>query len=869
MCGASAASVPLPSLSVLFVWVVLFWTLNAKDKRTRTSVILGVGVAVSALSWARAEHTLLQYQHNYHTTRALFTAPERCFGNGTVVSSPTFKTAHTPASADTTADQVALYTLRFTSLECESLTLPNAQLEGPLDVRVTGGPASLARGDQVELCAQLAPIQLFRNPLLPNSWLGAARNGAALSGSALNVEVIKSGTQFFSWMDRFRAHVRRRIQLTYTAATVPLGRALVLGESDLPGEDALAFRQSGLLHLLAVSGTHLVIFVLTLVRLLRAILIRVQLLARRYDVTRWSSGFGAVASLLYADFSGGSGSAWRAAYMLCMVCGGRALGLKVGGGTALGASLLLGLALDPLASSDFSFLLSALATSGLIGLGQPLTRWATRGEPPRWITRIGLEKPGRLLVESLCATLASTLPCASVLAMMDDQMTWAALFANVVAAPLGELIALPACLLHALVSPLDQLERGLALLGSGALYGVRTVALLSASLSFARFSVPFPRASAVAWGLSALLLVSTHASARLVLLGGRQSKLRTPASRGLALLVLAFVVGWAHPFAPQRPDVTAQAIAGAGVNTATPRGVSAPSSDASLSITALDVGQGDALFIEFPEGQVAVVDGGGYVTGTPDTGTRVVLPYLRSRGVAQLDLMVLSHAHPDHILGLITVAEKLRVKELWIPELESNALESNAPARSGYLAQLIHAVEARGGRVVPAEKLCDRIQMRGGAAIDVLAPCALLGTSLPESAGLNNRSLVLRIRYGEMNALLTGDIESTAEQMLLESRRSQLPAHLLKVAHHGSDTSSSLAFVEAVRPKVAFISSGVRNTFRHPRPSTLSTLNRLGVEVLRTDQQGSLSWSTDGKKATIRSFDPRPTPASPTPGSEI
>src|SRR5690606_6246277 len=193
---------------------------------------------------------------------------------------------------------------------------------------------------------------------------------ALLSGSVLSLAVVERGGGLTAHIDAARAHTRGRIEATFPELARPMARALVLGENDLDPEDDAAFKRSGLMHLLAVSGTHLVFAVVLLVRALRACLVRIETLVRRWDVARASACFGCAASLLYADFSGGSGSAWRAAWMLSAAFLARAVGARMGGPRALGVSLGVGALVDPLAAVDLSFALSAAATFGLIVLGQ-------------------------------------------------------------------------------------------------------------------------------------------------------------------------------------------------------------------------------------------------------------------------------------------------------------------------------------------------------------------------------------------------------------------------------------------------------------------------------------------------------------------
>lgn len=793
LAGSVAPLAPMAALTTAAVWsgaAVLFTREGSRGARRRWLAVC-VLLCLFVISGARTTAALRVFETDYFETIVELKGPSRCAGSATVMQSPTLRT-----SAEK-GEMVPVWSGEVRGLDCEGRVFGR-----PIPVLFYGGPSDLSRGDRLTFVAQLAPIRLFRNAGVQSPWPGAARRNSLLSGSVLFAERVNRSRSLGAWVDRERARVRNRILATYTPLSAPLGRALVLGENDLDAEDAEAFRNSGLLHLLAVSGTHLVIAVLALVQGMSALLVRVGPLARRYDVRRISSLGGALLSLLYADFAGGSGSAWRAAFMLCLVCGGRALGLRVGGAAALGASILVGLAIDPLVGSDYSFLLSALATSGLIGLGQPLSAWANRG--------VAAKMPVRPLALSFIATLTSTLPCAPVLSMMDGDMTWAALFANVVAGPMGELIALPACLLHTLTEGIPPLERGLGLIGSGALYWVRSVALWSASVDVAQFPVPFPSNWDIGWLLCALCLWPTL----------RAQLVRIPSRSAHAFLLTAAIsIGLV-------PRICLALLP-------------APKN---LTVTALDVGQGDALLLQFPDGKVALVDGGGFATGVPDTGTRVVLPALRARGIEHLDLIVLSHPHPDHMMGLVSVTREIPTAEVWTPGVH--------PTQKGPLRDLLRNARGSGARIESARTLCGERSF-GGVRIEVLAPCSEDAREM----GANDASLVLKLTLGKRSALLTGDIEKAGEAALLKTNSEKLRSDLLKVAHHGSDTSSTEPFLEAARPSVAFISSGVRNRYEHPRPSTLEKLHRAGIFTLRTDRLGSLTWHTDGENQWISASD--------------
>ncbi len=327
-------------------------------------------------------------------------------------------------------------------------------------------------------------IEARQNHDLPSPWPGLARREAVVSGVVFDSSVLERGGGFTRLVDSWRARVRARIQATFPAGAEPFARALVLGESDLAAEDDEAFRKAGLMHILAVSGTHLVFAVVALVRALTFLLVRVEALSVRLDVSRLGSAAGVLLSLLYADFAGGSGSAFRAAFMLSAAFLAKALGRASSAPRSLGWAFLVGWWFDPLTAFDVSFLLSAAATAGLLWLGPHLSAPCER-LPSR---------VARFVAESVAATVASMLPCAPLLAILSPDLTLAGIFANVLAAPFGECISLPLCLLHTVLAPFPALERGVALVASGALLAVKQIAHEAAQIEGLSVRTPPPGA---------------------------------------------------------------------------------------------------------------------------------------------------------------------------------------------------------------------------------------------------------------------------------------------------------------------------------------------------------------------------------------
>lgn len=786
LAGSLAGTAPCPALLVSLVWGL--WAIWLGASRLR--VLLGLSAAfLFFLCAARADRKTSDFMRLSESVRTEIGGPERCIARVQILSSPVQRSGRGFRGEKEVRESWVG--------EARALDCGNLATDGPLVIRVASEPMGLGRGDVVEGVFQLAPLELFRNAGVSDAPGPAARQGIVLSGSLIALDERREGSSLRRTIDRARAFVRARIERTFDPGIVSLAKALVLGESDLDDAERAAFAESGLMHVLAVSGTHLVVSILSITSLLRMILVRVPRLARRFDVARASSALGTGLAWIYEDFSGGSGSAFRAACMLSAVLGARALGYRLRGGSALGLSILWGLAVDPLLGGDLSFLLSALSTLGLLSLGQPLTRRLIRGP--------FLRQPLRFVSENLIATISASLGCAPAIAFMNDELTLAALLANLIAAPVGEMFALPACLLHAISSPWSALERGLAWAGSLALGIVREVALMSAGVESLKFRVGLPGEWDVAFFVVlALALLGVFARVQV----GRAR---------FVLGSLAALVCFARYWPP------AEAWADA-------RG--------KLSVTVLDVGQGDAIWIDFPDGRVGLVDGGGYPGGKPDTGARVLLPWIRARGARTIDVVILSHPDRDHMLGLGAVLEAVPVRELW---------HGDRPGEdSKELRRLLEVARRRNIRVRSASELCGQVS-DFGARVRVLAPC---GEAL--ALGRNDASMVVRVEYGSQSALLTGDIELPGEASLLENAKIPLEATLLKVAHHGSDTSSSPALLARVQPKVAFVSVGIRNSFGHPKAEVLERFEARGTELFRTDRNGSLSFETDGREATVR-----------------
>ena len=245
-----------------------------------------------------------------------------------------------------------------------------------------------------------------------------------------------------------------------------------------------------------------------------------------------------------------------------------------------------------------------------------------------------------------------------------------------------------------------------------------------------------------------------------------------------------------------------------------------------LSIHYIDVGQGDSILV-WCDGSAMVIDGG------PNSSRGRTVDYLRSLGISRLNYVVSTHPDEDHIAGLTDVVKNFPVDKL---------LMTNATANTQTFANFIQAVKTKGIKATTA--VPGGTYPLGGASFTVLAPNAGYSDT-------NDMSVVLRLTYKNRSFLFTGDAAAASEADMLK-KGYDLRADVLKVGHHGSKTATSDAFLRAVNPKLAVISVGKGNNYGLPDPSTLDKLKAAGVQILRTDESGTVIVESDGDRITYR-----------------
>jgi competence protein ComEC len=277
-------------------------------------------------------------------------------------------------------------------------------------------------------------------------------------------------------------------------------------------------------------------------------------------------------------------------------------------------------------------------------------------------------------------------------------------------------------------------------------------------------------------------------------------------------------------------------------------------SNHNFRITFLDVGQGDAAVVEFPDNTVMLIDGGSEDTGA---GQRAVAPFLWSRGIRTIDYLVVSHPHPDHYGGLYYIMDNFKIGELWAARTSADAAPDffDSAASKGIAVR----TPVRGDIMKAKEYMIYALH-----PYDEFLP----GSPRGDFSDENSHSLVLKIESHGTSLLFTGDIEEEAEMNLLDLGK-WLESEIIKVPHHGGRTSSSSSFLKAVNPDIAAISAGKQNPFHHPHQQTLKRYEKVGARLLRTDRDGAITLTARDGSYKVTTYQDNRFQKAKGPGDEI
>jgi competence protein ComEC len=668
----------------------------------------------------------------------------------------------------------------------------------------------------------------YLDPGVPDHERALARRGTTLVGTVKSgalVEVVARGSWIDETMAGARAFARRAIANgvgRWSRESAAIVTAIVIG--DRAGLDAgvqQRLQAAGTYHVIAISGGNIAI----LAGLLLGVFRRAGLLGR-------TAMLSAIAALIaYARLVGGGASVDRATLMAVVYFGARAFDQRSPPLNSLALVSALLVTSDPLSIADPAFLLTFGATLAILVVVPFVTTITAeraehaeknRGSALRraqGIPNLSRDAVSAMIVvirRPLVAVLAASVAAEAMLfpigAWLFSRVTFAGLGLNFLAIPLmglaqlAGMLVVPLALMPSFVGPFAAAAGWIAHVGAAGLVWSADLVRFVPALTYRVAPPPVAAIIIYYWAVAGWWLIRP-ASARSIL-----------ARRTIAVV----------------------AVASALWMLVDPRTLIAARGDGRLHVTFLDVGQGDAIFVRFPRGSTLLVDAGGLAFSSSfDIGDRVVAPSIRDVGVRRLDFVALTHGDPDHIGGAAAILGEFRPREVWegIPVPRSEPLTA--------LRMQAQSLGARWANVYAGDR----------AIVDEVEVIARHPTvaDWERQRIRNDDSIVLELRWRDVSVLLTGDIGREVERTL-DAAIPSARLRVMKVPHHGSLTSSTTGFVNAMHPAIAVVSAGRGNHFGHPVAEVMERYRAIGAEIFRTDRDGAVTVETDGTSIDVHTF---------------
>jgi len=608
-------------------------------------------------------------------------------------------------------------------------------------------------------------------------------------------------------MEAWRDRIRSLLDSSVGPETRGILKALILGEREEIAEEVKEeFIVAGVAHIIAISGLHMGIIALVIFTLVKWSLRWSKTLVLSLNIHKLSAAATIPPLILYTFIAGARIPTIRAAIMIIIYLVSILLDRPKNLYNTLAVAALVILLVSPPSLFDVSFQLSFTAVLAILYLVPMLSVIVPKPHP------LLARKPSiyrtfsRKFLDFAFISFAAMVGTWPLVAYHFNRISFTGFLSNLIVVPLVGLIV-PLGLITSLAvlisTPLSSLLAALASsLSSLVIWMVHLFALLPHA---ARYLVT---PTLLEIGLCYLLILYLTNIRRVKRLGA------------ISILLFAAIAA----------DISYWYVQTRLINT--------------LRVTFIDVGQGDSILVEFPRGKRMLVDGGGFYDESFDVGRNVVAPVLWQKKITTLHYLVLTHPHPDHLNGLQFIASTFRIGEFW----ENGEQCSSTPCFN--LTDIVRR------KRISRRTVHSEIPPRwvNGVKVEVFNPSqgGLMGGKDPWSQ-TNNRSVILKITYKNHRFLLTGDIEEEGEAQLIQSSK-DVRAEVLKVPHHGSQSSSTGEFLEAVKPSYAVFTVGFRNIFNLPNRKVLQRYENLGCRISRTDRDGAVMLETDGEKLTVRPF---------------
>ena len=579
------------------------------------------------------------------------------------------------------------------------------------------------------------------------------------------------------------------------------------------------FKKSNLTHMLAVSGSHITYIIVALTTLL----------------SKTNRKFSLIITIIFLLFftvlTGFTASVLRASIMGILTLLASILHRKSDTINNLGISSIIILLYNPYLLVDAGFLLSYAGTIGIIFFSKKISNGISiivnkinpnllnieqNNNSKILFVKSIIEKIILYVISSLSVTISANIVIIPIMAYMFSTISFTFWISNILAGPIMEVVTIFGFITYLISIVFPMLAEFLAIALNLFLTILLKIAEISSIIPGASIYIKTPSLiMCVMYYLVIFILfnlkpirqfIRKKAIFRFLIIKAKKHKLKILVTIITVIILLNSII-----------YVT----------------------DKNLKIYFVDVGQGDCTLIQTHEKKNILIDGGGGEFGSFDVGESILLPYLLNRGINKIDYMMISHFDSDHIGGLFYIMENLKVDNIIISRQGKNSENFKKFIQIMSEKQINLIIVKRG----------DYVKIDGTSYFEILFPEE---KQISDNV-LNNNSIVAKFVSSNVTMLFTGDIEEIAEKRLCELYRNtnKLQADIIKVAHHGSKTSSTLSFLKLVNPQIALIGVGADNNFGHPNEGVLERIKKLGTQIYRTDQTGEVSIVID-KKGNVK-----------------
>ena len=715
---------------------------------------------------------------------------------------------------------------------------------GKIRVTVSGNMPRLFRGDRVALVSKIRSIQNFKNPggfdYKRYMAFKGVRASAYVAGERLTIRKRHIKKELGRLIDDARSSICGLIEKSGSTESKGVLKALIVGDRDsIPPALREAFNRAGVGHLLAISGLHIGIVATWAFFSLTWLLSYCKPLLWQ----AWSKKAAVVLSMIpvfaYGLLAGMSPSTQRAVIMVTIFLLTFLFEREHDLVNTLALAAMLILIIDPPALFSISFQLSFAAVLVII--------YSLSRVPNPWLSdQNKMPKPKFLLIkQKLFAffiasffAITGTIP---LLMLYFNQVSLAGFFVNIIIVPLIGFMVVPLGLLAVFLYPLSAFGASVFLkAGAAVLSPTLGIVNFFAGLPYAAVKTVTPTYFEI--GLYYLLFWSllNLKRTRAILAVEQDLQEAEERTRRIFLGKKLFLTTLRNKMAR---IIVAVVIIAAIADTFYWLNKRFWHDD--LRVTVIDVGHGSSALLELPDGYNIMIDGGGFSDNTIfDIGARIIAPLLWRKKIKTVETLILSHPNSDHLNGLTYIAENFDVKEVWTNNQATNTI--------GY-DKFMTVIEKKSIRL-PTFKTLPRFHAINGVRLEFLHPSVDFADKSKRGwwRDLNNNSLVIKVTLGSQSFLFPGDIKARAETELIAATGDHLPSTILIAPHHGSKTSSSTPFLDAVNPETVIISSGWQSRFGFPHQPVLNRYKQRGVRIFETARHGAVSMTTDGRSITIR-----------------